>query len=149
MNKQIFSKSAFSALAAASALMLSACDAGVSTDAGEYSAADVDPYLADPAVGDLWAAKLDEFSAREFNVESSGSSSAYGLMKVVEVNDERVMVITENAAWPMASGSLDDLRGDLADIEWDETETIPVNRADIPGLVESDYILETRRMAGE
>ena len=150
MELSKFNRFAAGTAAALGAVLLSACDAapiGNSAGSGEeYSATLSDPLLADPAVGDLWAAKLDEFSNADFGVGGEAGGDAYGLMKVVNVSEDRVMVITENAAWPAASGTVNELRGDLAAITWDESEEIPINRSDLQSLVDSEYILETPRL---
>ena len=51
---------------------------------------------------------------REFNVDEG--KDAYGLMKVVEVHPDRLVVITDNAAWDNPKGARNGLRGDLKDI---------------------------------
>jgi hypothetical protein len=110
----------------------------------------LDPILADPKVGDVYAAELTAFSGMNFNANrGSGAAQdkAYGLLKVVEVTPERVTVITEMGAWPRPQGARNDLRGTMADIRWDDSEKIPVNRADFARLVAEEKILETRRMS--
>ena len=141
-----FKKPMTAALAAFGAVLLAGCDAGGSGEGYEAAAA-LDPVLAEPQVGDLWAAKLDEFSQAEFGNPGDPLEDAYGLLKVTQVSDDRVIVITEVGAWPMASGTTEELRGNLSAITWDESEEIPINRTDIQDLVASGYILETRRMA--
>ncbi len=103
----------------------------------------LDPILADPQVGDLYAAKLSDFSAAEFG---DNKEVSYGLMKVVRVQPDRIIVITEDAAWENPRGARNDLNGDLADITWDESEQIPIKRADLAKLVADGSILETRRL---
>ena len=71
---------------------------------------------------------------------------AFGLMKVVAVSDDSVTVITEMGAWPVAAETVNELNGDLSAITWDETEEIPISRTDLPNLVESGHIVETRRL---
>jgi hypothetical protein len=127
--------------------------AGATADAPEAkaAAADLDPILADPKVGDLYAAELTAFSGFNFNSNNGSGSAqdkAYGLLKVVEVTPERVVVITETGAYPRPQGARNDLRGNLASITWDESEKIPVNRADFARLVAEEKILETRRLSG-
>ncbi|MFM6854968.1 MAG: hypothetical protein ACKOUM_12900 [Sphingopyxis sp.] len=137
---------------------LSACNNAATQEKGATGAAAasassgpaLDPLLADPKVGDLYASKLSAFSAMEFNEgrpERTGKDS-FGLLKVVEVNADRVTVITEKSAWDEPDGALADLRGDLADIEWDPEERIPVNRADFAQLMADGKLLETRRLTG-
>lgn len=102
----------------------------------------LDSVLAEPKVGDLYAAKLSAFSKEGF--EEHGV--AYGLMKVVDVQADKIIVITEDAAWPEAAGAQKDLNGDLSDITWDESERIEVKRADLPRMVADGRIIETRRI---
>ena len=89
-----------------------------------------------------YAAKVSAFSKEGF--EEHGV--AYGLMKVVNVQADKIIVITEDAAWPEAAGAQKDLNGDLSDITWDESERIEVKRADLPRMVADGRIVETRRM---
>ena len=146
-----FNRRTLAPLAAFGAVFLAGCDAAPSSAGGstgqEETASALDPYLANPAEGDLWAAKLDEFSNYDFGEDGEDMGDAYGLLQVVEVGDERVMVITESGAWPNSDGTINELRGDLAAITWDDSETIPVNRADLADLVEKGHILETRRLS--
>ncbi|MDR2873116.1 MAG: hypothetical protein LBV45_11515 [Xanthomonadaceae bacterium] len=104
--------------------------------------------LADPKVGDLYAAEVSHFSGVGFNSNSDdGSNVAYGLMKVVNVTRDKVVVITENAAWPRPQGARNDLRGDLSDITWDEEEKITLYRSELPSLYSSGKIIEARRIS--
>jgi len=139
---------ALGGVAALGAIMLSGCDAATSvSDGQEVTAATLDPILAAPAVGDLWAAKLDEFSDYEFGQDGDEMGAAYGLLKVTQVEAASVTVITESGAWPSPEGTLGELQGDLSGIVWDESESISIDRADLPGLVEQGHILETRRLS--
>jgi hypothetical protein len=115
--------------------------------AGETASAasDLDPVLANPAVGDLWAADLTAFSGAEFKRDGVAVEHAYGLLKVIAVTDDTVTVITETGFWPREQGSINDLRGDQSDITWDESEEIPVRRADFAQLLEDEKIVEVRR----
>lgn len=106
----------------------------------------LDPILAEPKTGDLYAAKLSAFSAAEFGGKNAEEQTSYGLMMVVDVKPDRIMVITEDAAWPNPTGAKNDLNGDLADITWDESERIPIKRADLAQLVAAGSILEVRRL---
>lgn len=145
-------------------LALAGCNAGSGTAADGSSASEaassdssdatatLDPLLASPQVGDIWAGELSAFSSYDFTSgadESKGSGKAYGLMRVVEVSDDRVTIITETGAWPEVRGAVGELRGDMAGITWDENERIPVNRSDFAQLVEEGKIAETRRIGGE
>lgn len=125
-----------------------AADASATSSAADGAASDLDPILASPQVGDIYAAELTAFSSYDFNQgapERAGQKS-YGLMKVVEVSDERITVVTEDAAWPEQRGALSDLRGTMSDITWDENERIPIDRADLAKHVSDGKIIETRRM---
>jgi len=146
MNFLNTKKLLLSGFAALSLVSLSACDAVSSVAGGELSASADDPVLAEPAVGDLWSAELSEFSDQTFGDGSEEYTDAYGLMKVIEVSDDAVVVITEMGAWPNGPSSVLELNGDLAAITWDESEEITVNRADIPGLIEKGHILASRRL---
>ena len=150
------------ALAGALALAsLTGCDAltgGAAADKGAEAPAaagaaaaatsDLDPILASPQVGDLWAADLTAFSGAEFKRDGVAVEHAYGLLKVIAVTDDQVTVITETGFWPREQGSINDLRGDQSDITWDESEEIPVRRADFAQLLEDDKIVEVRRPEG-
>ena len=56
------------------------------------------------------------------------------------------MAITENAAWDNPKGARNDLRGDLKDITWDETEKITLNRTELGKLKANGSLLEARRL---
>ncbi|MDQ8754901.1 hypothetical protein RCO27_01550 [Sphingosinicella sp. LHD-64] len=124
--------------------------------AAQTAASDLDPVLANPQVGDLYAAELTAFSGANFGsarpADATGNGGngekAYGLLRVVDVAADRVTVITETSAYENSRGAVNDLRGDLANITWDEQERIPINRADFARLVAEDKIIETRRMEG-
>lgn len=123
-------------------------DAGASASGGSEapaSAADLDPVLADPRVGDLYAAELTHFSGVDFGGAENGEP-AYGLMKVIAVADDRVTLNTEMGAWPKPRGAVNELRGDLSGIQWDEQEKIEIYRNELPQLVADEKILEARRM---
>ena len=150
------------ALAGFAALALAGCDSGTGTAANGGTAttesgsseatASLDPLLASPQVGDVWAGELSAFSSYDFSTgseEKNKIEKAYGLMRVVEVSDDRVTIITETGAWPEVRGAVGELRGDMAGITWDENERIPVNRSEFAQLVEDGKIAETRRMGGE
>ena len=104
--------------------------------------AGLDPGLADPKVGDLYAAKVSAFSKEGF--EEHGV--VYGLMKVVEVQPNHIIVITEDAGWETPKMAKQDLNGDLANINWDESERIQIKRADLSRMVLDGRIVETRRL---
>ncbi len=114
-------------------------------DTPANATAELDPVLAAPRVGDVYAAELTHFSGVEFAGSEDGEA-AYGLMRVIAVNEERITLNTENSAWPKPRGAINELRGDQADISWDEQETIEVYRRELPQLVAEGRILEARRM---
>ena len=120
-------------------------DAAAKGGAASETASNLDPLLANPQVGDVWAADLTHFSAADFNRDGGTQAEAYGQVRVVEVSPERVTVVTEDSAWPDQDGAKRELRDRSAVIRWDESERIPVNRADFSQLVEDEKILETRR----
>lgn len=104
--------------------------------------AGLDLVLADPKVGDLYAAKVSAFSKEGF--EEHGV--VYGLMKVVEVQPNHIIVITEDAGWETPKMAKKDLNGDLSNINWDESERIQIERADLSRMVLDGRIVETRRL---
>lgn len=115
-------------------------------DASGTASATLDPLLEQPRDGDLWAAELSHFSAGEFSRNGREQDTVFGLMKVVGTTDENIVLITETGAWPKKQGAINDLRGDLADIEWDENERITVRRSELAGLVKEGRIIEARRL---
>lgn len=100
-----------------------------------------DPQLADPRVGDLYAARLNAFSVDNFGSEND----VFGLLKVVDVQPDKIVVITETSGWENGRGARNDLRGDLKDITWDEEERITLMRNELAGLLANKDIIETRR----
>ena len=137
---------ALTGLTGCDALTSSAPTAADSTTADAPAAPALDPILANPQVGDLYAAELSAFSQASFNEGSDSMAKAYGMMKVVAVDDTNVTVITENAAWAESGGAIEELGGDLATITWDESERIDIPRATLAQLVTDGKILRTRRM---
>ena len=117
---------------------------GTDATATEATAA-LDPVLAAPQVGDVYAAELTHFSGVDFAGTGTGEA-AYGLMRVIAVDDERITLNTETGAWPKPRGAINELRGDQAEINWDEDEKIEVYRRELPELVAEGRILEARRM---
>ncbi len=117
---------------------------GTDATAAEATPA-LDPVLAAPQVGDVCAAELTHFSGVDFSGPATGEA-AYGLMRVIAVDDERITLNTETGAWPKPRGAINELRGDQAEINWDEDEKIEVYRRELPQLVADGRILEARRM---
>ena len=119
---------------------------GAVADAPADSAqAGLDPVLAEPQVGDVYAAELTHFSGVDF-AGPANDEAAFGLMRVIAVADDRITLNTETGAWPKARGAINELRGDQAEINWDEEEKIEVYRRELPALVAEGRILEARRM---
>ncbi len=114
-------------------------------EAPQAAKVELEPVLADPKVGDLYAAELSHFSGASFE----DAEEIYGLMKVVQVSPDQITLNTETAGWPKPKGAINDLRGDLAGIEWDEEEKIQIRRNELAGLVAEKKILETRRLGAE
>lgn len=106
-----------------------------------------DPVLLDPKAGDLYAAELSHFSGAEFSDQEGPDEQTYGLMKVIDVSPEQITAITEDAGWPKPRGAINDLRGDLSDITWDDEEKIRILRSELPQLVADERIIETKRPA--
>ena len=149
MKQRLLALALISVLAACGGQTNSSAPAQSAAASGAQPAATapaLDSVLAEPKVGDLYAAKLSSFSDQGFGQNGKEQSVAYGLMKVVDVQADKIIVITEDAAWPEAAGAQKDLNGDLSDITWDESERIEVKRADLPRMVADGRIVETRRM---
>lgn len=139
-------------LLSSSLFVLAACSPGGagagSTEAKSVATpAKADALLAEPMVGDLWAAELSHFSGNSFGDGHDTDETVYGLMKVIEVAPDKLVLVTEDGAWPKKQGAINDLRGDLAQISWDESEKITLKRGEIAGLAGDGKILETRRLA--
>ncbi|HZF96955.1 MAG TPA: hypothetical protein VEY92_01705, partial [Pseudoxanthomonas sp.] len=91
------------------AILLTGCNAGGGSDtnaaanAGGGADTGGDAKLAlieKPAVGDIYAAELSAFTVNEFtDSEGKPITPAYGLMKVVEVDADKAVVVTEAAAF--------------------------------------------------
>ena len=149
MKQRLLALTLISVLAACGGQTNSSAPAQSAAASGAQPAATapaLDSVLAEPKVGDLYAAKLSSFSDQGFGQDGKVQSVAYGLMKVVDVQADTITVITEDAAWPEADGARKDLNGDLSDITWDESERIEVKRADLPRMVADGRIVETRRL---
>jgi len=100
--------------------------------------------LQQPQVDDIYSANVSKFS------EFFGDDAAYGLMRVVEVNADSIVVITEDAAWPdEADGSVEELAGDFSTIGWDDSEKIVIQIADLEGYLKDGTIVATRRLTAE
>jgi len=113
------------------------------TPAQTTRADELDAIFANPQWGDVYAAELTYFSADDFSLDGD---AAFGLMRIVAVHPDRITLNTETSAWPNARGAINDMRGDMADIEWDEEEKIEIYRNELPQLVASKKIVDARRM---
>ena len=108
----------------------------------------VDPTLAliqAPVVGDIYAAELTEFTTADFTKDGEDTGRGYGLLKVVEVQPDKVVVITENAASEDPAVSKQDIKGDLSNITFDELEKIDVVRSQLEKAYAAGTIYEVRR----
>lgn len=141
--------SATRAAGCALALLITACSGQAGPSAGSDNASapqgthatSLDARYADPKVGDLYSAELTHFSAYDFGT----GATAYGMMRVIEVNDTTIGLYTETGAWPEAKGAIQELRGNLAGIEWHDGEKIQIARNELAQLVADKKILDVRR----
>jgi hypothetical protein len=129
---------------------LTACGGGGTTEAtkgGEASAPALDPILASPQVGDLYTGELTAFSAARFGPNGSATSEkAYGMMRVVAVDDSKVTVITEQGAWPTQTQATAEFNsGSMDNISWDESERIPITRSELAAHVSDGKLAAFRR----
>ncbi len=97
-----------------------------------------------PRAGDLYAAELTYFSDASFE----GRSTVYGLMKVLEVQQDDVTVVTENAGSDDISLSLQDLEAGTDAVKFDDREQIVIRRSDLREAFESGKIYAVRRPTG-
>lgn len=103
---------------------------------------DADRALVDaPAVGDIYAAELTQFSSASFEDQDG----VFGLMKVVAVEPGKVFVITEDAASDSKSVPRKEILGDLAGITFDESERIEIVHGELVKAYESGKIFAVRR----
>lgn len=138
---RLFSAAPAAGLTLLLALSLAACKPGAEQDAA---------LIGSPEAGDLYAAQLSAFSEFEFSDgDEQPIDPAYGLMKVVEVDGGAVVVVTENAALGSPEQSRRDLRGDMADIGFDDSERIRIESADLRQAHTSGLIYAVRRPAAE
>lgn len=102
--------------------------------------------LAEPAVGDHYAAELTRYSEFDFNDDDGKvMSPAYGLLRVVEVDASQVVVVTVMTASGRRSDARDTLRGDLSKVAFDPEERISVPRAELAGHYGDGRIFGVRR----
>ncbi|MGL4711928.1 MAG: hypothetical protein ACRCWP_05000 [Shewanella sp.] len=100
--------------------------------------------LSNPQVDDVYVARVDQFSKLSFG--KSSRDKAYGLLRVVAVDDLRIVVVTTQKGWSDARAVFVVLNQNPKNIEWDFNDKIEVLRADLPALEEKEFILEVRRM---
>ena len=97
-----------------------------------------------PMVDDIYSANVSKFS------EFFGDDDAFGLMRVIDVQADHIVVVTEDAAWPdSADGSVEELAGDFSTIGWDDSEKIVLQIADLEGYLKDGSIVATRRLTAE
>ena len=133
---------------AVSCVVLLSATSLVACKPGTGSSEKVDPNLAliqAPVVGDIYAAELTEFTTAEFTKDGEDTGRGYGLLKVVEVQPDKVVVITENAASEDPALSKQDIKGDLSNITFDELEKIDVVRSQLEKAYAAGTIYEVRR----
>jgi hypothetical protein len=116
-------------------VVLAACADSASDDAKERALIDA------PAVGDLYAAELTYFSEADFE----GQARVYGLMKVVDVDEGSVTVITENAASADEAVPIEEMDGPLEHIEFDPNEQIDIPHTRLLEAHGAGKILAVRR----
>ncbi|MDC7808268.1 hypothetical protein PQS31_15740 [Luteimonas sp BLCC-B24] len=102
--------------------------------------------IAAPATGDVYAAELSEFSGYGFTDDAGKTiEPAYGLLKVVAVDGDDVVVITESSAVDDKAPSRQALRGDLAAVAFDDSEEIPLSGAQLREAYDAGHIYAVRR----
>jgi len=124
------------------AALFAGADKSAPSPAQTTRAGELDPIFADPQTGDLYAAELTYFSGYDFGEEDV---PMFGLMRVVQVHPDRITLNTNTNAWSKARGAINDLRGNLSNVEWDEDENIEVYRNELPHLIAEKKILDARR----
>lgn len=97
--------------------------------------------IADPQVGDIYAAELTYFSEADFE----NQPKIYGLLKVVESDAVYATVVTEDAGSDEAAVALQDIAGDLSGIGFDGDERIVISHADLMKAFESGKIMAAKR----
>lgn len=142
-----WTRSALWAALLAGVLVAAGCggDGGRDAAAGDAAAAADDPELAliaAPKVDDLYAAELSAFSTASFE---DREGKLYGLLKVVEADGAKVVVITENAASEEPKVASQDILGDLSNIEFDEEERIDIVLPELRKAWDDGRIYEVRR----
>ncbi|MDI9238089.1 hypothetical protein QLQ15_04100 [Lysobacter sp. LF1] len=101
--------------------------------------------LADPRVGDLYAAEITQFSAVADD-EGNTVEDGYGLLKVTGVSEQEIKVVTTAWYQDTKRGLLKELRKSPASQQWDLTDVITVKRAELAGLRDEGQIISVRRV---
>lgn len=100
--------------------------------------------LANPKVGDLYAAEITHFSSF---ADDSGEEveEGYGLLKVTGVSDRNIKVVTTSWYQSTKRGILKELRKYQAPNQWDRMDVITLNRTDLLKLYDDGQIFDVRR----
>lgn len=129
-------------LLAAAALFAAAFALAACTGAKDAELA----QIAAPAAGDVYAAELSAFSGYGFTDDAGETiEPAYGLLKVIAVDGRDVVVVTGNSAVRDPSTSRQALRGDLAEVAFDDSEEIPLSGAQLREAYDAGKIYAVRR----
>lgn len=103
----------------------------------------LDEMLANPKIDDIYVARLDKFS-------DGFDDKAFGMLRVIEIDSNKIVVVTEDAAWPDdPKGSYDELKGDFSDIGWDFDEKITIERSKLAQLKSAGHLLQGRRLTAQ
>lgn len=94
-----------------------------------------------PMVGDHYAAELTYFSDADFEARER----VFGLMKVMAVDGDDVTLVTENAGSTDRDVAIADLQGDLAEIDFDDSERILIGKDDLLAAHAAGKIFAVRR----
>lgn len=98
--------------------------------------------MLNPKVGDVYVGRVDEISSRLFG---RTKTTAYGLLKVTNVFDNRIIVITSQQAWSDSRAALEILNLNMEDVAWDTTEEIELSREKLKELVEKNLLITIRQ----
>ena len=97
--------------------------------------------LKSPAVGDMYAARVDHFS----NYEYGDGGAAFGALQVTEVTPQELTLHSSTAASIDSSMALSLIQKSLAEVDWDSDEQIVILRAELLSLFYDGMILEAMR----
>lgn len=98
--------------------------------------------MLNPKVGDVYVGRVDEISSRLFG---RTKTTAYGLLKVTNVFDNRIIVITSQQAWSDPRAALEILNLNMEDVAWDTTEEIELSREKLKELVGKNLLITIRQ----